>query len=219
MSLPANVKKYLDASGVKYEELTHRTVYTAYDAAQTLKRELRDIAKNLLVQADRTFALVVVPADKRIDLVKLKKALGAKKVTISNEKIMVKVLKIKPGAVSSFGKLHRLELLVDKALLKSKKIVLSTGSYTDSVLMGVKDYIKLEEARVATIAMAGGYVVPKRVKKQMKKAVRTVAKRSGTAKAGSRSRAAKAPARKKPTATKAARKPAAKRPSSARRKR
>lgn len=175
MPLPVKVKKYLEQSGVEYQELAHKTVYTAYDAAQTLKKELKDIAKNLLIQADKTFVLVVVPADKKINLEKLKKVLGAKKVSIPKEQIMVKVLKIKPGAVSSFGKLHQLETWVDKALLKSRQAVFATGSFSDSVLLKVKDFLQLEEAKLANIAMSGNYKIPARAKKQMTKIKRKVA--------------------------------------------
>lgn len=168
MSVPKKVKDYLDKKNATYEEVVHKTVFTAYDASQTLKKELKEIAKNLLVQVDKTYALVIVPANKRLDLQKLKKVLGAKKITIPNEKVMVKVLKIKPGAISSFGRLHRLETLVDKAMLKTKQAVFSTGSFTDSVLMKVKDFILLEEAKLIDIAAKGDYQIPKKVKKQMR---------------------------------------------------
>lgn len=170
MTIPKHVEDYLKKSGTDFEEVVHKTVYTAYDAAQTLKKELKEVAKNLLVQADKTFALVIVPADKRIDLNKLKKALGAKKVSIPKEEVMLKVFKVKPGVVSSFGKLHQVETWLDKAMLKTKKVVFSTGSATNSVLMKVKDFVQLEEAKLADIAMKGGYTIPKKTKKQMKKA-------------------------------------------------
>jgi len=174
MPVPKKVKNYLDKQGVDYEEIAHKTVYTAYDAAQTLKKELKDIAKNLLVKADNTYALVVVPADKRLDLKKIKKALGAKKISIPQEKVMVKILKIKPGAMTSFGKLHKLETLVDKAMLNTKKAIFSAGSISDSVFMKVKDYIQMEEANLADIAMKGGYKIPKATKKKMKKVKKAV---------------------------------------------
>lgn len=179
MPIPKKLKDYLDKSNIDYEELAHKTVYTAYDAAQTLKKGLKDIAKNLLIQADKTYVLVVIPADKKLHLEKLKKALGAKKISIPKEQIMVKILKVKPGALSSFGKLHKLETIVDKSMAGTKQAVLSAGSFTDSVLMKVKDFIQLEEAKLADIAMAGGYKIPKPVKKQMKKAKAAVAKKKG----------------------------------------
>jgi len=126
---------------------------------------------------------VVVPADKKINLVKVKRAFGAKKISIPNEKLMIKVLKIKPGALSSFGKLHQLETLVDKAMLKTRQAVFSTGSFTDSVFMKVKDFIQVEEAKLADVAMAGDYKIPKSTKKKMRRVKAKVArKKSGLAK-------------------------------------
>jgi len=179
MAIPAKVKKYLDDKGIDYEELAHKTVYTAYDAAQTLKKQLKEIAKTILVEADKTHTLVILPADKKIDMDKLKKALGAKKISIPSEKVMIKVLKIKPGTLSSFGRLHNLEVVVDKAMLNAKKAVVSTGSFTDSIFMKVKDFVRSEEARLANVAMAGGYTIPKAVKKQMKKVKQQVAAKKG----------------------------------------
>lgn len=177
MSISKTLKSYLDKNQIDYEELAHKTVYTAYDAAQTLKKELKEIAKNLLIQADKTYVLVVIPADKKLHLEKLKKALGAKKISIPKEQIMVKILKIKPGALSSFGKLHKLETVVDKTMMQTKKAVLSAGSFTDSVFMKVKDFVQLEEAKLADIAMGGGYKVPKPMKKIMKKVKKSVGKK------------------------------------------
>ena len=182
MALPVKIKKYLDDKGIDYEELAHKTVYTAYDAAQTLQKKLKEIAKTILVEADKTHVLVVLPADKKIDLEKLKKALGAKKISLPGEQVMIKTLKIKPGTLSSFGKIHNLEVVVDKAILGAKRVVISTGSFTDSVFMKVKDFIRSEEARLANVAMAGGYKIPKKMKKQMKK-VKSVVKKKTTKKA------------------------------------
>jgi len=71
--------------------------------------------------------------------------------------------------MSSFGKVHKLETVVDKAMVGTKKAIFSTGSFTDSVFMKVKDYINMEEAKMVDVAMKGGYVVPKKVKKVIKK--------------------------------------------------
>ena len=182
MPIPKKVKSYLDKQGIDYEEIAHKTVYTAYDAAQTLKKELKEIAKNLLIKADNTYALVIVPADKKLDLNKIKKALSAKSVSIPKEKEMIRILKIKPGAISSFGKLHKLETLIDKAMLNTKKAIFSTGSLTDSFFLKVKDFVQMEEAKLADIAMTGGYKIPKATKKKMVKVKKKVAAKKKTAK-------------------------------------
>ncbi|MFA6410525.1 MAG: YbaK/EbsC family protein [Candidatus Buchananbacteria bacterium] len=177
MAIPKTTKKYLDKKMAKYEELTHKTVYTAYDAAQTLRKELKDIAKSLLIATDKAYVIAVVPAHMRIDLGKLKKSLQAKKVSIPDEKVMIKVFKVKPGAMTAFGGLHKVEVWVDKSLLKTKDIILSAGSFTDSVRMKAKDFIDLEQAKLADFAKMGGYKLQAKTAKKKKPAKKSKAKK------------------------------------------
>ena len=183
MPIPKKTKNYLDKKMTKYDEFTHKTVYTAYDVAQTLRKELKDIAKSLLIAADKAYIIAVVPANMRIDLGKLKKVLRVKKVSIPNEKVMIKTFKVKPGAMTAFGGLHKVEVLVDKSLLKTKDIILSAGSFTDSVRMKAKDFIDMEEAKLASFTKSGGYklqIQPKKKKKVVKKKTnkKTVSKKA-----------------------------------------
>jgi len=175
MPIPKTTKKYLDKKMARYDELAHKTVYTAYDLAQTLKKELKEIAKSLLIATDKAYVIAVVPAHMKIDLGKLKKSLKAKKVSIPNEKVMVKVFKVKPGAMTAFGGLHNVEVMADKSLLKTKEIILGAGSFTDSIRMKVKDYLDMEKAKLADFAKKGGYVL--QVKKKPAKKKKKVAKK------------------------------------------
>src|SRR4030067_1147449 len=115
MPVPKQIIKHLDKKGAKYAIVTHKKVYTAYDAAQTLKRKLDEIVKNLLVKTNKGFVLVLLPASKRVDLNKLKKLLnakgkGIKKVEIPKEGVMVRIFKVRPGALGAFGSVHDLEV-------------------------------------------------------------------------------------------------------------
>src|SRR3990167_2371772 len=181
MPIPKHVKTYLDKKMARYDTLVHKTVYTAYDAAQTLRQELKDIAKSLLIAADKAYVIAVVPAHMRLDLGKLKSALKVKKVSIPNEKIMLKVFRVKPGTMTAFGGLHQIEVWVDKSLLKTKDIIISAGSFTDSVRMKVKDFIEMEQAKLANFAKSGGYklqVKPAKTKRKRKTNKKTVKKRN-----------------------------------------
>src|SRR3989344_1883226 len=169
MPISKRVEAYLKKANKKFDVLSHKTVYTAYDVAQTLKRSLKEIGKTLLVKADKAYVLVVVPASARIDFKKLKKALRAKNVAMVPEKVMVKVLKVKPGALTAFGGLHKLEIIADRGLNKTKEIILQAGSFTDSVRMEVKDFLAMEQAKLASISGAAGYIAPKAKAKKAKR--------------------------------------------------
>lgn len=150
------VTKFLDEAKVKYKILSHKTVFTAHDAAQTTKKKLGEIAKVVLVKADptsstsgglrragKTLALIVVPAGKYVDFKGIKKALKVKKISIASEKDIAKYLKTKVGLLHPFGNMYKLQTLLDKSLAKAKKMVASAGTYTESVEIARKDFEKL----------------------------------------------------------------------------
>ena len=89
------------------------------------------------------YALIVLPAGKYVDFSGIKKALKAKKVSMATEKDITKYLKTKVGLLHPFGSEYNLQTLLDKGLAKSKKIITSAGTYTDSVELAIKDFEKL----------------------------------------------------------------------------
>ena len=151
MSIAKPIEKYLKNAKIKYQIIPHKTVFTVYDLAQTLKVKLDQVVKTLLVKVDQKYVLVVMPAHYRMDFGKLKKLLKAKKVDIAKEKDMQTKFKTKPGAMTAFGPLHKLEVVADKSLNKTKEALFSAGSFTDSVRLKVKDYFSMVEPKVADI--------------------------------------------------------------------
>jgi prolyl-tRNA editing enzyme YbaK/EbsC (Cys-tRNA(Pro) deacylase) len=155
MATRTPLTKHLDTEKADYTPVTHRTVFTAYDLAQTLREDLGKIVKTLLVKTEDGLRLVVLPASKRLNLKKIKKALNAKKVVIASEKDMVKYYKVKPGAIHAFGSfLERTPVIVDRTVAKARDLVFPTGNFTESIRMKAKAYLSLENPLVASITDA-----------------------------------------------------------------
>ncbi|MDD5252132.1 MAG: YbaK/EbsC family protein [Patescibacteria group bacterium] len=194
MPIPKHLNIHLGKKNYKFDIVEHKKVFTAYDLAQTLGEKLDSIAKTLLVEADlpelkkkgKGHYLVVVPASYYVDLQKVKKALKAKKVSIAPERVM-KRLGIEPGALSPFGSMRGLGVLVDKALLKTKDAIVGAESFTDSVRLKVKDLVAAEQAAVAVLGkrnkmrLQAKPAKKKSVKRKVKKgkAVKKAAKKAG----------------------------------------
>lgn len=157
--IPTKVIKYLEKAGIDHDILEHKTVYTAIDAAATMKKKLNEIAKSLLVKADRDYYLVLLPADNDIDFEKLKKAIGKKHqkeiktIKIPGEKMVEGALRVKAGGVTAFGKMHKLAMVADKKFAKLKKAVFASGSNNHSIEMAIKDFFTLEEPLVDNISV------------------------------------------------------------------
>ena len=167
-NLPSKLINYLDGKKAKFNLLKHKTVYTAYDAASTMRKKLSEVAKTLLVTAEKNYYLVILPADYNLDTKKLAQFISQqtgkkiKIVKIPPEKVMTKVLKIKAGALSAFGGLHKLPVILDKKLIQAKKAVFSSGSFNHSVEMAVKDFVKLENALLGNFGIRKKLVLAKK---------------------------------------------------------
>lgn len=146
MSIHPKLQKHLEINKVKYEIIPHKKVFTAIDVAVTLKAKLEEIAKSLVVKADKNYYMLILAANRSVNLAKLKQALKANKIIIPKEAELIKVLHVKPGALTGFGSLHSLETIVDKGFNKAKKAIFASGSMAESVKIAIKDYINLERA-------------------------------------------------------------------------
>ncbi|MCX6796910.1 MAG: YbaK/EbsC family protein [Candidatus Doudnabacteria bacterium] len=150
--LTTQVTRLLDDAKVKYKTLQHRVVYTAHDVGATAKKKLNEVAKVVLVRADKDFVLIVLPAHKYIDFQGIKKALKAKKVSLASEKDIAKYLKTKVGLLHPFGNAYNLQTLLDKSMAKAKKMIASAGTYTHSVEVALKDFEKLAKPLIGVFA-------------------------------------------------------------------
>jgi prolyl-tRNA editing enzyme YbaK/EbsC (Cys-tRNA(Pro) deacylase) len=158
-NFPQALVKYLESKKIDPKILEHKTVYTAIDAANTLKRKLDEIVKSLLVKADNNYYIVCLPANQNLDFDKIKKAIEKvagvkiKTIRIPTEEMMKNLLKLRNEGMSAFGGFHELPVIAEKKLEKLKKAVFATGSFNHSVEMRTKDFIKLENAVLASFGI------------------------------------------------------------------
>jgi Ala-tRNA(Pro) deacylase len=148
------LEKLLKQNKIKYQVVEHRKVYTAFDSAETQDIKLTEVVKAVLLKGKKNLYLAVLPAGNNCDFKALAK-LTADKVSMAKEKDINTKLKTKIGLIAPFGSLYKLPVFIDKKLLKNKKLNLPAGSYTESVVMNTKDYLKLENP------VAGNFAVKK----------------------------------------------------------
>jgi len=144
MAIPGKVTKFLTESKVKYDPIEHRTVYTAYDKAATLKLPQKIIGKNLVLALDGRLTLVLISANKSLDKNKLRKLAKVKKIDFVSERIIKNRIKgVKLGSVPPFGIIWRLSTFVDGSLLKNTKIILNAGDCSWSIKISPVVFRKL----------------------------------------------------------------------------
>jgi len=183
MSVPKRVIAHLKKTKIKFEVVPHRTVYTAYDLAQTLGEKLENIAKTLLVKVElpkvskhgARFYIVAVPASYRVDLKAVQKYLKAVKAELAKEKEMA-ALGMIPGAGTPFASMYKdVGLLIDHSLARVGKGLVRAESFTESLRMQIKDLIKTEGALLAKVGTKAKMPTAPKAKKAPKKSKRKFA--------------------------------------------
>jgi Ala-tRNA(Pro) deacylase len=155
MPIIKKLEKFLEENKIQYQEVEHRTVYTAHDKAATLKTKEKAIGKTLVIKMDRDLALVLIPGNKNLDKGRLKKVVNdwrkktnqklVKNIDFASEVLMKNKIKgVKVGAVPPFGKMWKLPVFIDKALGKEKEIILNSGNYNSSLKIKQKEFKKLD---------------------------------------------------------------------------
>ena len=149
MAISERLKMFLQASKVKYTVAKHPVVYTAQEIAAAQHVPGRQLAKCVLVKTDRGPLLAILPAIHLIDLKKLRSLVVAKTLTIAKEAdIKERFPDVEVGAMSPFGNLYQVPVIVDRVLGDSADIVFNAGSHTETIKMRYRDFAALVKPKV-----------------------------------------------------------------------
>jgi len=167
--VPKKVENFLEKLSVKFEAVRHKTVFTAYDKAATLRVKPSTIAKVLVVKLDKELAMAVISGGKNLDTDKLLKLAKAKKIDLAKEKVIGEIFKgIDPGAIPPFYGLWQIKVFCDKKLLEQPKIILSAGSYEASLEMSPSTFKKANPEMII-----GNFSKTKEKKPKLKKSAKS----------------------------------------------
>ena len=119
------------------------TARTAKDAANSLKCEVGAIVKSLLLRTEKDFLICLISGDKRCSLNKLKKILGQKDVCMANADEVKQNTGFSIGGVSPVGHLKKLEIFIDKSLIRFENIFAAAGHPNCVFKIGYSQLIKI----------------------------------------------------------------------------
>jgi Ala-tRNA(Pro) deacylase len=153
MQIPQQLINCLNESGVAYEILRHPEAVTAQRVAEVEHVRARHQAKVVMVKSNGQHLMTVIPADHRIDLLKVEKLTG-KPASLENEQHFKSIFHdCAVGAMPPFGNLYGLPTYVDKRLTEEDYIVFEAGTHTDAIKLNYRDYERIVKPQVADLAM------------------------------------------------------------------
>jgi Ala-tRNA(Pro) deacylase len=151
----AAVTEFLEREGVPYEVVEHEPTQTAAAEARAAGVPPAHVAKTVVLRDQEALRLAVVPASERLDMHKVKDALGSRGLRLVTEQELAESFEgFEVGAVPPFGSMFGALELVDERLLEQDRILCSGGDHEHAILVDPRDVVQAGQARVVDICEA-----------------------------------------------------------------
>lgn len=152
------VYAFLKDRDIPFEVTEHEAVYNMAELAKVTLPYPEWDAKNLFVRDDkkRSYYLITVKGDKRVDLKEFRRKNGTRPLTFASEEDLLNILKLAPGSVTPFGMLNdeerKVEWFVDAAFLQEKRLIgVHPNDNTATVWLNTNDLIGIIQEHGNTV--------------------------------------------------------------------
>ncbi|HWB95893.1 MAG TPA: YbaK/EbsC family protein [Bryobacteraceae bacterium] len=153
MAVLKKLQDFLDQHGVSYTHTVHPLAYTARAVASAEHIPAQEVAKTLVFLVEDGYRMVVLPASKVVDFQELRAMLGFSHARLATEKELAQIFPdCELGAMPPFGNLYGLEVYLDSTMLADEKIAFNAGTHRDVLHMSLKDYRRLVNPEIASLA-------------------------------------------------------------------
>lgn len=145
------IMRVLAKSGVDFEPLRHPRTTTAREEAEMLHASPERVGKTILVHTPEGRVRVVIQASERLDLGKLRDALGSDVRLVTEEELDTAYPGVELGAVPPFGGPEGDRVIVDRRIAELETVIVEAGSHSDSVRIAPPDLVRIVDAEVMDI--------------------------------------------------------------------
>ncbi len=150
MTPKTNAMRFLEAQQIPYETYTFPpAIHSAEGVAQALNLPLQQVYKTLVVKRQRGKPLLVLIAgDRDLDLKRLARSLGEKKLRMATHSEAEKWTGLQVGGISALALLDRgFEVYIDQAATELTHVLVSAGKRGINLRLKVADLIRVSGAQ------------------------------------------------------------------------
>lgn len=144
MAILAKLKEVLDEAKVPYEVFNHPLAYTSQEIAARQHVSGNEMAKVVILEADGTLLMGVIPGSHKIDLDVVRASLGANHVRLATEdEFISRFPGCEIGAMPPFGNLFGMRVVVDPELERDRYIYFNAGNHSQTMRLAYKHFAAL----------------------------------------------------------------------------
>lgn len=139
-----NLTNFLRDHRVDFNVITHVPAYTAQETAAAAHVPGRVFAKSVIVKINGRLAILVEPANYKVNLKLLQKELKADSVELAHEYEFEDMFpNCETGAEPPIGELFDVDVYVDDVISHQEKITFNAGNHSEMIEMRYTDFEKL----------------------------------------------------------------------------
>lgn len=144
-STPAT--RALDKKGIPYQFFRHpRPVTSLEQAAQERGQRPEQIVRSILFRlSDQQYILVLVAGPSQLAWPRLRQYLGASRMSMASPEQVLETTGYSTGAVSPFGLLKPIRILLDKSVLAESELSIGSGVRNTTILIRRDDLLRALE--------------------------------------------------------------------------
>jgi len=151
------VTKYLEQRGISFEVIPHQRAFTSVDEARTMGVEADEVLKTVVVDTSSRHALAVVPGSRRLDMHRVREAVGDQHAHLATEDELARDFpRFELGAFPPLGSLLGVETFVDPEVSQHETVVFAAGTQTESVRLKTADLFRDEKVHYAPLVREPG---------------------------------------------------------------
>lgn len=149
-----NSMRFLEAQGVEYTVHTYsETIQDGVAAAQAMGFPPDQVYKTLVVQLkDGEHALVMIAADRTLDLKRFARSIGQKKATMTTKRGAEAATGLRTGGIGALALTHkRWGVYLDKAAEVHDAILVNAGQRGVNLRVKVADLVRVLNAKIVEV--------------------------------------------------------------------
>lgn len=143
MAIAATVKDYLQKTGTPYSMVPHPHTWSSSDTAKAAHVPPEQIAKAVVLADKDGYVMVVLPANRHVDVEALSKKFG-RDLTLAPEFRIGSVFKdCDLGAIPPLGSAYGMTTMLDNCLIGLPEVYFEAGDHEDLILVDGEQFMSL----------------------------------------------------------------------------
>jgi prolyl-tRNA editing enzyme YbaK/EbsC (Cys-tRNA(Pro) deacylase) len=140
------VREHLETHGIPFEPIAHQQTYTSIAEARALGIDASEVLKTIAVRIAGGYALIAVPATCRLDLHRVRAAVGDRHVRLATEEELLRDFPdMELGSLPPLGSLLGAPVYVDPEVHQHETVVFAAGSQTESIQIRTADLFQHQQ--------------------------------------------------------------------------